>query len=77
MNPATFNAIKMAINPPLPSDEINEHLLLVATVCLFQLTEKYGNEFMQGFLAGASNSFNRGEKFGDLRMFFEEAGNAA
>lgn len=76
MKPATFHAIKMAINPPLPQDEINEHLLLVATICLFQLVEKNGNEFVQGFLAGASESFDKGEKFGDLRMFFEEASNA-
>jgi hypothetical protein len=72
MKTQTFQAVKMAINPALPSDEINEHLLFVTTTCLFQLAELNGNDFMQGFLHGASVSFDKGEKFGDLSVFFEE-----
>lgn len=65
MKPATFHAIKMAINPPLPQDEINEHLLLITTICLFQLADKNGHAFVQGFLNGASDSLETGEKFGE------------
>ena len=74
MKQVTFDAIKLAINPPLPKEEINEHLAFIATIALFKLAELNDNEYMQGFLYSASCAFKKGEKFGDLSIFFEDSG---